>query len=132
MKNYQNKSCFTKYLEENGAAMKDTNGNALNVVPKYVQITMKYIGAGEIPSFESNEEIKVTNLDNNTFEIEAFGKASHAAFPENGKNAITIIFKYLLKYFKSEYIETLMSREARSLPRPSVRRARRGSSRSIQ
>ena len=87
----------------------NTNGNALNVVPKYVQITMKYIGAGEIPSFESNEEIKVTNLDNNTFEIEAFGKASHAAFPENGKNAITIIFKYLLKYFKSEYIETLMN-----------------------
>lgn len=86
----------------------DTNGNALNVVPKYVSIKMKHTGAGEVPNFEEEENIKVINLGENTYKFEAYGIASHAAFPANGKNAITILFKYLLKYIKSDYIQTLM------------------------
>lgn len=86
----------------------DTNGNALNVVPKYVSIKMKYIGSGEMPKFVEEENIKVTDLGDNTIKIEAFGIASHAAFPAQGKNAITILFKFLLKYLKSDYIQTLM------------------------
>lgn len=86
----------------------DTNGNALNVVPKYVSIKIKHIGSGEIPKFEEDENIQVIKLDNDTFKIEAKGIASHAAFPSNGKNAITILFNYLLKYVKSDYIQTLM------------------------
>ena len=86
----------------------DTNKNALNVVPKYVSIKIRFKGSDTIPDFKSDENIKITNLDGNIFKIEAYGKASHAAFPENGKNAITILFKYLLEYIKSDYIETLM------------------------
>ena len=86
----------------------DTNGNALNVVPKYVSIKIKFNGLGQVPDFKSNDRIKVTDLGENIFKIEAYGKASHAAFPGNGVNAITILFKYLLNYIKSEYIETLM------------------------
>ena len=86
----------------------DTNGNALNVVPKYVSMKIKYTGTGEIPNFSNDENIKITELDEKTFKIEAFGVASHAAFPQNGKNAINILFKYLLKYVKSDYIQTLM------------------------
>ena len=86
----------------------DTNGNALNVVPKYASIKMKYVGTGEVPNFVEDENIKVIDLGEKTFKIEAYGIASHAAFPQNGKNAITILFKYLLKYIKSDYIQTLM------------------------
>ena len=86
----------------------DTNGNALNVVPKYISIKLKYTGSGEIPKFDKEENIKVTDLGEKTFKIEAFGIASHAAFPSNGKNAIKILVKYLLKYIKSEYLQTLM------------------------
>lgn len=86
----------------------DTNGNALNVVPKYVSLKIRYTGTGEIPKFEDDENIKITDLGEKTLKIEAFGVASHAAFPSQGKNAITILVKYLLKILKSEYLQTLM------------------------
>lgn len=86
----------------------DTNGNAINVVPKYASIKIKYNGAGEEPEFKEEENIKVTNLGENAIKIEAFGVASHAAFPSQGKNAITILLKYLLKNIKSDYIQTLI------------------------
>ena len=87
----------------------NTNGNALNVVPKYVSIKLKYKGSGITPNLSDEENIKVTKLSENTFQIEAFGKASHAAFPQNGENAINRLFKYLLKSIKSDYIQNLIN-----------------------
>lgn len=86
----------------------DTNENALNVVPKYISMKIRYIGSSLNLNFVSEDNVKITDLGENTFKIETFGVASHAAFPENGKNAITILIKYLLKYVKSDYLETLL------------------------
>ena len=86
----------------------DTNGNAINVVPKFASIKIKYIGSGKVPNFAEEENIKVIDVGDKTYKIEAYGVASHAAFPSNGKNAITILFKYLLNNIKSDYLQTLM------------------------
>lgn len=83
------------------------NENALNVVPKYVSITLKYIGANTMPNFEENEDIKIEKISNDTIKIIGTGVASHAAHPELGKNAITNLVKYLLKYFKNSIYKHL-------------------------
>lgn len=86
----------------------DTQNNALNVVPKYASITLKYIGNSEMPQFEPTDNIKVENLDCSTIKIISTGIAAHAAHPSLGKNAIYNLVNYLLKYFKNEYLETLI------------------------
>lgn len=86
----------------------DTQNNALNVVPKYASITLKYTGNSEMPQFENAENIIVENLDCSTIKIISTGIAAHAAHPSLGKNAIYNLVNYLLKYFKNEYLETLM------------------------
>lgn len=86
----------------------DTQNNALNVVPKYASITLKYIGNSEMPQFEPTDNLKVENLDCSTIKIISTGIAAHAAHPSLGKNAIYNLVNYLLKYFKNEYLETLI------------------------
>lgn len=87
----------------------DTNGNALNVVPQFASIKLKYTGTGNCLNFLEEDNIKVIDLGEKTFKIESNGISSHAAYPSKGKNAITILLKYLLKYIKSDYIQTLFN-----------------------
>lgn len=75
----------------------DCKQNAINVVPKYVSITLKNTLGKELPL---SENINITNLDNSLIKIESFGTASHAAHPELGKNAIENLIKYLITNFE--------------------------------
>ncbi len=88
----------------------NSNNNALNVVPKYCSITLKSLNNSNlVSSLESTENIKISNVNSSTIKIEAFGIASHAAHPELGKNAISILVKFLLDNFEfdSKYLNTL-------------------------
>lgn len=85
----------------------DCNNNAINVVPKYASITLKYLGNSQILNFEEAENIIVNKISENTIKIISEGVASHAAHPELGKNAVTNLVNYLLKYFKNDYLQTL-------------------------
>ena len=80
----------------------DCGNNALNVVPKYASITLRYTSKlfrvndfkpMQDPLFNMN--IDVEYLDENTVKITSYGKAAHAAHPELGINAITNLVKYL-------------------------------------
>lgn len=86
----------------------DCQNNALNVVPKYASITLKYTGSSEMPSFETAQNVEIQNIDCSTVKIISTGIAAHAAHPSLGKNAIYNLVQYLLKYFKNEYLETLI------------------------
>lgn len=84
------------------------NNNAINVVPKYCSITLK--ANNVIPNFSNiSKNIKIIKINTDTFKIEAFGIASHAAHPELGKNAITFLIEFLLNNFEfdSNYLQTL-------------------------
>ena len=75
----------------------DTKSNAINVVPKYISITLK---GNQGINLSEKENIKVTKLDNDLIKIESFGIASHAAHPELGKNAIKQLVEFLLNNFE--------------------------------
>lgn len=77
------------------------NNNAINVVPKYCSITLKANDNKLDNNFKNlnNDEIKITILESSKAKIETFGTASHAAHPELGKNAITILVKFLIDNF---------------------------------
>ena len=75
----------------------DCKSNAINVVPKYVSITLK--GNQNIILNETND-IKITKINNDLLKIESFGIAAHAAHPELGKNAIKQLVEYLISNFK--------------------------------
>lgn len=85
----------------------DCQGNALNVVPKYCSITLKSITNSNI-NLPSKNNIKLSS-NNDIIKIESFGIASHAAHPELGKNAITLLVEYLLENFEfsSDYLKYL-------------------------
>lgn len=92
----------------------DCKNNAINVVPKYCAITLKSkdinsVNFDNIIKNSNNDEIKITKLESSTIKIEAFGTASHAAHPELGKNAITILIKFLINNFTfdSSYLNYL-------------------------
>lgn len=74
----------------------DTKSNAINVVPKYISITLKGNQNIELPDAEN---IKINKLENNLIKIESFGIAAHAAHPELGKNAIKQLIEYLTNNF---------------------------------
>ncbi len=81
------------------------NNNALNVVPKYCSITLKLHDNFEKEDFKNicdpflNSNITVEFLDDNIMKITSLGKASHAAHPEDGNNAITNLVKFLIDNF---------------------------------
>lgn len=88
-----------------------TNNNAINVVPKYASITLKSLNNSLLENIinKSEENISISNLDNNIIKIESFGIAAHAAHPELGKNAIKQLVEFLLKNFEfeNEYLKTI-------------------------
>lgn len=85
----------------------DCQNNAINVVPKYCSITLKYTSQENRINFKDKEKITVEIIDNNTIKIIAKGISAHAAHPNLGDNAITILIKYLSKYLNSDYITKL-------------------------
>ena len=99
-----------KFLIKNMTILNiDCNNNALNVVPKYCSITLKYNSDSDHYTFnninnsESNTKIEVQNVDENTIKIISYGIASHAAHPELGVNAITNLVKYLIENTKISF-----------------------------
>ena len=81
-----------------------TNNNAINVVPKYASITLKTSDSSLLENIITKTEnnISISNLENNIIKIESFGIAAHAAHPELGKNAIKQLIEFLLKNFEFE------------------------------
>ena len=75
------------------------NNNAINVVPKYCSIILKP-NSNTVSYLKNSENINISILENNLIKIEAFGIASHAAHPEEGKNAIAILIKYIINNFE--------------------------------
>lgn len=88
-----------------------TNNNAINVVPKYASITLKALNTSLLENIITKTEnnVSISNLDNNIIKVESFGIASHAAHPELGKNAIKLLVEFLLKNFEfeNEYLKTI-------------------------
>lgn len=88
-----------------------TNNNAINVVPKYASITLKTSDSSLLENIITKTEnnISISNLENNIIKIESFGIAAHAAHPELGKNAIKQLIEFLLKNFEfeTEYLKTI-------------------------
>ena len=81
----------------------DCNQNAINVVPKKCSITLKKkkinLNPNKLPmdfKFENSDLIEIENIDSNTVKITANGISAHAAHPHLGKNAITILIRYLI------------------------------------
>ena len=91
----------------------DTNNNAINVVPKYASITLKLKENTHLSldgfSNLNTENTKTTIIDNSTLQIECFGKASHAARPHLGINAIKILVEFLINNFEfnSDYLNKI-------------------------
>ena len=88
-----------------------TNNNAINVVPKYASITLKTSNSSILENIITKTEnnISISNLENNIIKIESFGIAAHAAHPELGNNAIKQLVEFLLKNFEfeTEYLKTI-------------------------
>ena len=84
----------------------DCNDNAINVVPKYCSITLKLHDTFKEENFKNicdpflSSNITFEYIDESTMKIVSVGKASHAAHPEDGNNAITNLVKYLIDNFK--------------------------------
>lgn len=85
----------------------DCNNNAINVVPKYCSITLKYNTQENKILFENDDKVTVENIDDKTIKITATGISAHAAHPNLGENAITRLLKYLNKYLNNDYISKL-------------------------
>lgn len=82
----------TLYIEEIS-----TNNNAINVVPKYCSITLKYDGK-KITNLEENltnlinkynYNINIEEINSSSIKLISLGVSSHAAHPELGVNALS-------------------------------------------
>jgi len=79
----------------------DCKNNAINVVPKYCSITLKYNSKENRKVFkplyddEFKRKIEIQNIDEDTIKIISTGISAHAAHPELGVNAITNLIYYL-------------------------------------
>lgn len=85
----------------------DCQHNAINVVPKYCSITLKYNSSNNKNKFEQENNISIEQIDTDTIKIIAKGISAHAAHPDLGENAITLLLKYLNKYFENDFITKL-------------------------
>lgn len=72
-----------------------TGGNAINVVPKYCMMRLKLEKPEEMIKFENRDGVHVEKISKDTIRLVAYGKASHAAFPNMGENAIIKLLRYL-------------------------------------
>ena len=86
------------------------NNNAINVVPKYCSIVLKP-NSNAVSCLKNSDNIKISTIDNNLIKIEAFGIASHAAHPEEGKNAITILIQMDKKKREEKTLVNIFNRK---------------------
>ena len=87
-----------------------TNNNAINVVPKYCEITL-YFDSSMIRNMQDTivniikkycYNIKIENIDKSHIKLISLGVAAHAAHPELGDNAISkliIVLNELFDYY---------------------------------
>lgn len=84
-----------------------TNNNAINVVPKYCSITLKYDNK-KITNLEENltnltnkynYNINIEKIDNSSIRLISLGASSHAAHPELGVNALSRLLIIVNKLF---------------------------------
>lgn len=87
-----------------------TNNNAINVVPKYCEVTIFFDNTkikDIIPTinkilYNSRYNISLEKIDDSHIKLISIGKASHAAHPELGENAIAkliIVLHDLFNYY---------------------------------
>lgn len=84
-----------------------TNNNAINVVPKYCEVTICFDATkikDIIPTINkilsnSSYNINIEEIDNYHIKLISIGKASHAAHPELGVNAISKLIIVLYDLF---------------------------------
>lgn len=72
-----------------------TGNNAINVVPKYCMMKIKINNPKYYQKFESNNDVHVERISNDTIKLVAYGKAAHSAHPNMGENAIVKLLRYL-------------------------------------
>lgn len=94
-----------------------TNNNAINVVPKYCEVTICFdptkikniISTINKILSNSSYDISIEEIDNSHIKLISIGKASHAAHPEFGINAISrlIIVLYDLFAYYNIHLEIL-------------------------
>ena len=72
-----------------------TGNNAINVVPKYAMIRLKLNNPDDISKFTNRDGVHVEKISKDTIRLVSYGKASHAAFPTMGDNAIIKLLRYL-------------------------------------
>lgn len=78
--------------------------NAINVVPKYAGITLEYYNDDAKNRFLNLNNIETTVIDEKTIKLEAYGKSAHAAYPDQGDNAIS---KLLLNLPENDFTKIL-------------------------
>lgn len=88
----------------------DCNQNALNVVPKYCSITLKFNDLENQINFKENTDISIEKINENTIKIISTGIAAHAAHPDLGKNAIANLIQYLNSYSSQNNILTKLEK----------------------
>ena len=88
-----------KYAKNSTLYIEDisTNNNAINVVPKYCSVTLKYDNSKVTNIIEVlkqlinkyNYNINIEEMDNSTIKLISLGTSAHAAHPELGENALS-------------------------------------------
>jgi len=84
-----------------------TNNNAINVVPKYCSVTLKYDNSKTIDITKVlkqlinkyNYNINIEEFDNSTIKLISLGVSAHAAHPELGVNALSKLLIVLNNLF---------------------------------
>ena len=84
-----------------------TNNNAINVVPKYCSVTLKFDKFKVINIIEElknlitkyNYNINIKEIDNSTIKLISLGTSAHAAHPELGTNALSKLLIILHELF---------------------------------
>ena len=72
-----------------------TGNNAINVVPKYCMMRLKLNNLEDIDKFKNTDDVHIEKVSKDTLKIVAYGKASHAAHPNMGENAIVKLLRYI-------------------------------------
>ena len=84
-----------------------TNNNAINVVPKYCSVTLKYDNSKISNIIEEltklitkyNYNINIEEIDNSSIKLISLGVSAHAAHPELGTNALSKLLIILYELF---------------------------------
>lgn len=98
-----------KYIKNPTLYIEDisTNNNAINVVPKYSSVTLKYDNSKITNIIEEltklitkyNYNIKIEEFDDSTIKLISLGVSAHAAHPELGTNALSKLLIILYELF---------------------------------